>query len=182
MVEVDNFRYAWRQAVKADIPVLKGIMEASILQLMNEFLTPNQVRASFEVMGLDTQLIEDGTYYAILEGDEIIGCGGWSARQTLYGGDQTKGRDARMLNPETDAARIRAMYTHPNYKRRGVGRMTLALCEAKAHAKGFACFELMATLAGKELYQVCGYENVEEETVKTSAGILVPLVKMRKWA
>jgi GNAT superfamily N-acetyltransferase len=101
------------------------------------FLTPEQIAASRMIMGLDTQLIEDGTYYVATVGGELAGCGGWSRRNTLYGGDHSPGRDAALLDPARDAARIRAMYTHPAFARRGVGRLILAVCERAAVAAGF---------------------------------------------
>jgi GNAT superfamily N-acetyltransferase len=93
------------------------------------------VKASYEVMGLDTQLITDGTYFVVEDGDEIAGCGGWSRRATLFGGDHSAGRDAALLDPAHDAARVRAMYTHPDHTRKGVGRMVLDACEAAARAR-----------------------------------------------
>ena len=176
--------FLYRPATAADIPVMVAIMEAAISSLMDDFLTPEQVEASFEVMGLDTQLVEDGTYYVILEGEQIVGCGGWSNRATLYGNNQTKGRDARLLDPARDAARIRAMYTHPDHVRRGVGRMVMELCEEKAQESGFSRCELMATLAGEPLYRACGYKVVEHEEAAASNGATVPLILMEKnvWA
>jgi len=172
--------FSHRSACADDIPAMVAIMEAAISNLMDDFLTPEQVEASFEVMGLDTQLVEDGTYFVILDKEQIIGCGGWSNRATLYGNNQTKGRDARLLNPITDAARIRAMYTHPDHVRRGVGRMIMTLCEGKARENGFSRCELMATLAGEPLYRVCGYRAVEYEDAVAANGVVVPLIKMEK--
>ncbi len=172
--------FTHRVATKDDIPELTSIMHASIGKLQDSFLTPEQVQASYELMGMDTQLIEDGTYYAILAGDEIVGCGGWSRRETLYGANHTKGRNPRLLDPETEAARIRAMYTDPNWARRGIGRMIMDLCEGKARDEGFKTCQLMATLSGEPLYKVCGYKPVVYEDVPTSLGVTVPLIKMEK--
>jgi len=182
MVEVSSNEagFSYRAATAADVPELMAIMKASISTLMNDFLTPEQVEASSETMGLDTQLVEDGTYFVILEGDEIVGCGGWSYRATLYGNNDTKGRDARLLDPAHDAARIRAMYTHPDHARRGIGRLIMELCEGKARENGFSRCELMATLAGEPLYRVCGYKAVEKEEAVASNGVVVPLIKMEK--
>ena len=172
--------FSHRVATRDDIPVLTEIMNASIAKLQQSFLTPEQVAASFELMGMDTQLIDDGTYYAILDGEEIVGCGGWSRRATLYGANHTKGRDATLLTPGTDAARIRAMYTHPGHARRGIGRLIMDLCEKKAAQEGFTRYELMATLSGEPLYRACGYLPVVHEDVPTSSGVTVPLIKMEK--
>ena len=109
-----------RLAVPADMPALSALMDAAIRGLLPAFLTPAQVTASFAVMGLDTQLIADGTYFVITLDGAIAGCGGWSRRATLFGGNHTQGRDARLLDPKTEAARVRAMYTSPDFARRGV--------------------------------------------------------------
>ena len=131
------------------------------------------------VMGLDRQLIADGTYFVVESQGRVAGCGGWSRRATLYGGDHTPGRDATMLDPAIDAARVRAMYTHPAFARRGVGVLILQLCEAAAKAEGFRRLELMATLSGRPLYLRAGFEDIE--TIEDSrGGAPVPLVRMGK--
>ncbi len=122
-------KFSSRPARMADMDTLTALMKASISTLQSAFLNTDQVIASFEVMGLDTQLIEDKTYYVILRHETIVGCGGWSRRATLFGGNHTKGRDDALLDPGRDAARIRAMYTHPNWSRQGIGRLILDLCE-----------------------------------------------------
>jgi GNAT superfamily N-acetyltransferase len=130
-------------------------------------------------MGLDTQLVADGTYFAAeLEG-ALVGCGGWSWRGTLYGGDHSSAlRNDLVLDPARDAARIRAMYTHPAFARRGVGRALLVHCEAAAMAAGFARAELMATLAGEPLYRAQGYHEIERLLSAAVDGVRVPLVRM----
>ena len=130
-------------------------------------------------MGLDTQLVDDGTYYLVEIDGALAGCGGWSRRATLYGGDQSPGRSARLLDPATEPARVRAMYTHPRHTRKGVGRLILSICEAAARAGGFRRVELMATLAGVPLYHACGYEPLER-VVDDRGGAGVPLVRMHK--
>ena len=130
-------------------------------------------------MGLDTQLIDDGTYFIVEQARVLIGCGGWSRRATLYGGDRSPGRDAALLDPNRDAARVRAMYTHPRFTRRGVGRLILRLCEEAAHAEGFSRMELMATKAGEPLYRACGYEPIDQ-LVDARGGAEVPLIRMAK--
>jgi GNAT superfamily N-acetyltransferase len=169
-----------RLATAADDPAMRELMNRAIGELLKPYLPPDAVAASFEIMGIDTQLIADGTYFAVFEGDELTGCGGWSRRATLFGGDHTAGRDAALLDPAREPARVRAMYTDPKYVRRGVGRMILAACEAAARAEGFTRVELAATLAGEPLYRACGYEVIEPFTSRTSAGVEVPLLRMGK--
>src|SRR5258705_4275173 len=131
-------------------------------------------------MGLDTQSIEDGTYSVIESGGRIVGCGGWSRRATLFGGDHSAGRDVALLDPRKDAARVRAMYTDPSFARKGVGRLILKLCETAASHEGFSRVELAATLAGEPLYRACGYEDIERFAADTPSGTRVPLIRMGK--
>jgi GNAT superfamily N-acetyltransferase len=168
-----------RLATRADLAVLSALMDAAISELQKPFLTEAQVRSSRSIMGLDTQLIDDGTYFVVEQDGAIAGCGGWSRRATLYGGDRSPGRDPALLDPAKDPARVRAMYTHPDFTRRGVGRMILTLCEEAARAEGFARAELMATMAGEPLYRACGYEPLES-LVDDRGGAAVPLVRMVK--
>ncbi|HEY2359109.1 MAG TPA: GNAT family N-acetyltransferase [Phenylobacterium sp.] len=173
-----------RLAGAADIPALAAVMAASIAELQRGFLTPAQIEASRMIMGLDRQLIADGTYFVVeAPGSEgsgrIAGCGGWSRRATLYGGDHSPGRDAALLDPAVDPARVRAMYTHPDFARRGVGRLILELCEAAARAEGFTRLELMATLSGRPLYESYGFRAIED-IVDSRGGEPVPLVRMGK--
>ena len=169
-----------RLATAADIPALTALMDRSISLLLPAFLSPEQVAASHEIMGLDTQLIADGTYFVIESGGAIAGCGGWSRRATLFGGDHTSGRDAALLDPATDAARVRAMYTDPAFTRRGVGRLILSLCEERAATEGFKNCEMAATMGGEPLYVACGYHRIEPFEAATSTGVRVPLVRMGK--
>jgi GNAT superfamily N-acetyltransferase len=175
-----NSAFAHRLARRGDIPALTVLMAASIRELLRGFLSPQVVEASFDVMGLDTQLIEDGTYFVVESGDVIAGCGGWSRRATLFGGDHSSRRDAALLDPRKDAARVRAMYTSPPFARRGLGRLVLDLCERAAAAEGFARVELAATMAGEPLYRACGYQDIERFEAETRTGIRVPLIRMGK--
>ena len=168
-----------RLARREDIPDLTALMEAAIAELQKPFLSPGQIASSRAIMGLDTQLIDDGTYFVVEAAGALAGCGGWSRRATLYGGDRSPGRDAALLDPAKDPARVRAMYTHPAYVRQGVGRLILLLCEEAARAEGFKQVELMATMAGEPLYRACGYEPVER-TSDDRGGTAVPLLRMRK--
>ena len=168
-----------RLATRYDLDALKSLMDAAIAENQKSFLTPEQIASSRTIMGLDTQLVDDGTYFVIEHNGEIAGCGGWSRRATLYGSNQTPGRDAALLDPMKDAARIRAMYTHPRHTRNGVGRLIMTLCENAARAEGFRTMELMATMSGKPLYEVCGYLPVEPIS-DDRGGTPVPLLRMRK--
>ena len=157
---------------------MRVIVNDAIGVLQVTYLTPDQITSSRAIMGLDIQLVEDGTYFVVECDGEIVGCGGWSSRSTLYGNDATPGRNAALLNPSTEPARVRAMYTDPQFARRGVGRLILTLCESAAAAEGFE-LELMATLSGYPLYQSFGFVDLEEVTDETG-GAPVLLVRMRK--
>ena len=168
-----------RLATPDDLPALAAVMDAAIRELQAPFLTPDQIAASRTIMGLDAQLVDDRTYFVVELEDAIAGCGGWSRRQTMYGGDHTPGRSPAPLDPAVDAARIRAMYTHPRFARRGVGRLILHLCEEAARAEGFRRVELVATLAGEPLYSACGYQVLERFS-DDRGGAPVPLVRMAR--
>jgi GNAT superfamily N-acetyltransferase len=155
-------------------------MDLAIRHLQAPYLSEAEIAASFDIMGLDTQLIDDETYYVVQDGSEIVGCGGWSKRATLYGGNHSASRDASLLDPEHDAARIRAMYTHPDHARRGIGRLILKACEAAAAAERFRHAELVATLSGEPLYSACGYRLVEEMHAETASDVAIPVRSMRK--
>jgi GNAT superfamily N-acetyltransferase len=130
--------------------------------------------------GVDTQLIIDGTYYIAETDDIVVGCGGWSKRNTLYGGDQHKETEDPLLNPERDAARIRAFFVHPDYARQGIGRQIINVCESAAVSAGFSSFELGATLPGVPLYTVMGYTAIERIDARLPDGEVLGIVKMRK--
>lgn len=172
--------FAHRLATLADLPALERLMAMSIRRFIGEHFDAARVEASFEIMGVDTQLIEDGTYFAVVHAGEIVGCGGWSRRATMFGGDHSQGRDARRLDPATEPARIRAMYTHPDFGRRGIGRLVLSLCESAARGEGFRTLELVATIAGEPLYAAQGFRVFERIDVPTSRGVTVPCARMRK--
>lgn len=173
-------RYTWRHAQIADAPQLELLMNAAIAQLLAPYLPPDEVTASFTIMGLDRQLIEDGTYMVVECETRIVASGGWSARATLFGGDHTQGRDAAILDPATEPARMRAMYTHPDHTRRGLGRFILAESENEAQGRGFRRATLVATMAGLPLYRACNYREVEHFREATPTGVSVPLVRMEK--
>ncbi|MGH6877057.1 MAG: GNAT family N-acetyltransferase [Rhizomicrobium sp.] len=154
-------------------------MNDSIGELQRDFLDADRIAASRLLMGLDTELIFDGTYFVVEMESALAGCGGWSRRATHYGGDHSPGRESTLLDPAHDAARIRAMYTAPAFARRGVGRLILSLGEAAAAAEGFTRVELVATLAGEPLYAACGYTEIERFE-DSRGGAPVPLVRMGK--
>lgn len=174
-------RFTHRIAGLDDLEALRAVMRRSIETLQDDFLTPEQVRASHHVMGLDTQLVQDGTYFVVERDGRIAGCGGWSWRSTLYGGDDSMvSREPRPLDPATEPARIRAMYTDPDFARQGVGRLVIELCEAAAVRAGFRRATMMATMAGVPLYAACGYGEVEQVLSAPVEGVRVPLVRMEK--
>ena len=153
-----------RQASLDDVPAMRAIMDEAIVELQRGFISAEQIESSKAVMGIDTQLIEDGTYYVVELDSTIAGCGGWSRRATLYGHDSTTGRDAHLLDPATEPARVRAMYTNPAFTRRGVGRLILETCERAAGAEGFTRLSLVSTLAGVPLYTAYGFVETEPWT------------------
>jgi GNAT superfamily N-acetyltransferase len=168
-----------RLARHDDMPALLPLIDAAIGELQKGFLNDAQIASSRAIMGIDTQLIDDGTYFVVLSDGELAGCGGWSRRATLYGGDHSDGRDPALLDPARDPAKVRAMYTDPAYARRGVGRLILALCESVAAAEGFGTLELMGTLSGRPLYEAAGF-TVMEHVTDDAGGAVVPLVRMCK--
>jgi GNAT superfamily N-acetyltransferase len=169
-----------RRATEPDIPALGALVAAAIDELQRPFLDAAQIAASHRVMGIDSQLIADGTYFVVETEGRLAGCGGWSRRAALIGGDHTAGMgDQSLVDPESSPAKVRAMYTHPDFARRGVGRMILDRCEAAAAAEGFRELELMATMAGRPLYAAAGFVEVEPASVDAD-GIPIPVVIMRK--
>ncbi len=169
-----------RLATRPDLPALREVMALAIDHGQRDFLETAKVVASRGFMGLDTQLIDDGTYFLVETANRVIGCGGWSRRATLYGGDHSASlREPRQLDPKCEAARVRAMYTHPDFTRQGVGRLILSACEGAASEAGFGNVELMATLAGQPLYRACGYHEIEQTSARVDE-VDVPLVRMGK--
>jgi GNAT superfamily N-acetyltransferase len=168
-----------RLARRDDAQALSALIEAAISELQKPFLDERQIAASHAFMGLDTQLIDDGTYFIVEDAGQIVGCGGWSRRATLYGNDNSSGRDAKLLMPEKDPARIRAMYTHPSHVRKGIGRLIIRLCENAARNAGFHRVELMSTMSGVPLYLACGYQE-EAHITSIDGGAAVPLTRMTK--
>lgn len=176
-----GFPFGIRLATDGDEPVLCGIIARSLRVLSEGLYTPDQVEGALQgACAVDTQLLRDGTYFVVTDGDRIVACGGWSYRQTLFGGDAREGRDPELLDPAVDAAKIRAFFVDPDYARRGIGRVLVARCEAEARRRGFSRFELMSTLPGIPLYRKCGYEPGEPIRYPLPNGLDIEFVPMHK--
>jgi len=177
-------RFTHRLATEADVRAIEDLMKAAIAENMKDFLTGEEISATQESMGLDTTLISDRTYFVVETVQDgtalIVGCGGWSRRRTLYGGDQTAGRDDSYADPATDAARIRAMYTRPGWIRQGVGSLLLRLGENAARAAGYKAIELGATLSGEPLYRARGYRETARQTLTGANGSPSVVIVMHK--
>ncbi len=175
-----------RLATETDIPALHELIEASVRGLQAGDYTAGQIEGALgTVLGLDTQLIRDQTYFVAEtynQNAEVrsIGCGGWSKRKTLFGADRGPGRLPELLDPETDAAKVRAIFVHPEFARRGLGSLILARVEAEAAAAGFRRFEMGSTLTGVPLYKLKGYVEVERIAVPLANGEALPVVRMVK--
>jgi GNAT superfamily N-acetyltransferase len=171
-----------RAATPADIPVLHKLIERSGIGLSAGFYTPEQARAlTREVFGVDTQLIRDGTYFAVEDGTRIVACGGWSRRSTPYGGDQHKAGPDRLLDPAVEAAKIRAFFVDPGMERQGLGSLLMQHCTDQALAAGFTALELTATMPGVPLYTAHGFVPVRDLNLPLGGGqVAVPLTLMRK--
>jgi N-acetylglutamate synthase-like GNAT family acetyltransferase len=185
-----------RKARAEDVPVLKSLIELSVRGLQAQDYSPTQIeRALATVYGVDSQLIADGTYFVVEAGAgadqmkdptsdpppaRIVGCGGWSKRKTLYGGDHWTGREDSLLDSQTDAAKIRAFFVHPDWVRRGIGSIILEACEAAALSEGFQRLEMGATLTGIPFYRARGYAELESLGVALPNGESLPIVRMAK--
>ena len=168
-----------RPARPAEVPRLNALIALSATELSRGFYSPAQVEGLVNyVFGVDTQLLIDGTYFAVQRDADLVACGGWSGRETLFGGDQAKGDADPLLDPATEAARIRAFFVHPNCARQGLGRRLLVHCEDAARAAGFTRAELMATLPGEPLYRALGYAPIEPVSHRLPDGQVVDFVRM----
>jgi N-acetylglutamate synthase-like GNAT family acetyltransferase len=173
-----------RPAVSADIPALQDLIRASVLELQAADYTSEQRERALElVFGVDTQLVQDRTYFVAqaMAGTKVItACGGWSKRKTLYGSDHCAGREDALLDPTRDAAKIRAFFVHPAWARRGIGSRILEVCETAAWAAGFRRLEMGATLTGVPLYRARGYVEREHREVPLGPGLSLAIVHMEK--
>jgi N-acetylglutamate synthase-like GNAT family acetyltransferase len=168
-----------RRAVLSDVGALNELISRSAAVLSRGYYAPAQIDSLIaHVFGVDTQLIHDGTYYVIEREGRLVACGGWSGRRTLFGGDQAKDSSDPVLDPATEAARVRAFFVHPSAARQGLGRRLLTHCEAAARAAGFQRAELMATLPGEPLYRAFGYEALEPVQHHLPDGMVVDFVRM----
>ena len=173
--------FAIRKAERRDIPEIERVMRESITGISSRSYDAKQVESSLQFIAhLDRDLVNDGTYFVVDNDGQIVGCGGWSRRARLYAGSGSASGDARMLDPKTEAARIRAMFVAPGFERRGIGRMILDRCESDARAAGFRRLELMAMLSGEAMYAACGYRAVENVPAKLEDGTPFPLTRMEK--
>ena len=174
-------RFTLRRALLSDRATLESLIALSSRVLSRDDYTTEQIEAALgTAWGVDTELIADGTYFVVEAEGEIVACGGWSRRKTLFGSDSHHGRQSDLLDPSHDAARIRAFFVSPVWTRHGIGRMLLEHCEADARRAGFRRTELMATLPGKRLYAACGSSAGEPVQHLLPAGITIEFVPMRK--
>ena len=170
-----------RPAAPSDVPVLDALIRTSARGLTRGFYTPEQVESAIRyVFGVDSQLIADGTYFAAVSGSAIVGCGGWSKRATLYGGDQAGRRSAELLDPSRDAARIRAFFVAPSEARSGIGSLILDASEGAARAAGFLRLSLMATLPGVPFYLARGYTAAASTCESLPDGTTIEFVPMER--
>jgi GNAT superfamily N-acetyltransferase len=174
--------FSLRLATPRDVPELAELIPRSVRALSEGIYSPQQIEAAIErIFGVDSQLIEDGTYFVAEAGGRIVGAGGWSRRRTLYGGDRHKGgAPDDLLDPASDAARIRAFYVDPAWARRGIGRAILSLCERAALGAGFSRLELLATLPGVPLYSALGYAEIRPVAEPLGGGLTLPAIVMAK--
>lgn len=182
LLSLESIMTKIRLATLDDVDVLNNLIQASVRGLSREEYSPDEINGGLQdIFGVDTQLIQDETYYVIEdERDTIVACGGWSKRKTLYGGNQFIDREDELLTPTTDPAKIRAFFVHPEHARKGYGRLLLNYCEEQALNQGFSSFEMMATLPGVKLYTKCGYLKNSENYRHLSNGCTLGFFKMKK--
>ncbi|MGA2190007.1 MAG: GNAT family N-acetyltransferase [Steroidobacteraceae bacterium] len=172
---------ALRKAARGDVPVIESLIARSARGLSAAEYTRGQIEGALRgAFGVDSQLLEDQTYFVAEEDGAIVGCGGWSYRSTLFGGDARAGRDASLLDPGRQAAKIRAFFVDPQQARRGIGSLLLERCEQEARAHGFTQVELMATLPGVKLYAARGYAGTDRVSFDVGSGQTIEFVPMRK--
>ena len=171
----------FRRASLADIPGIEQLIALSARSLSRDDYSEEQIEAALgAALGVDSQLVRDGTYFVAETAGKPVACGGWSWRKTLFGGDGQADREPESLDPHRDAARIRAFFVHPDWARRGLGRTTLELCEEEARKSGFTSAELMATLPGERLYRSCGYVSQNSIQHALPSGVVIQFVPMHK--
>jgi GNAT superfamily N-acetyltransferase len=174
-------KWPLRLATEEDIPILEALIPQSVRALQVPYYSSEQMDAALgPIFGVDRQLIQDGTYFIVEQNGEIIGSGGWSHRRSLYGSDRDRLIKDPELNPERDAARIRAFFVHPQWARRGIGRSIMVACEQAILAAGFHRVEIVATLAGEPLYASFGYSVTERYEIPMLGELTLPVVRMTK--
>jgi GNAT superfamily N-acetyltransferase len=167
--------------VAGDIPEIESLIPISVRKLQAQYYSPAQMEAAIgTVFGVDRQLIRDGTYFVVESEGKVIGCGGWSRRASLFGSDHARTAEDRELDPQSDPARIRAFFVHPEWARQGVGSSIMAACEQSIAEAGFRAVVIVSTLAGEPLYASFGYETLERFEVGLSNGLVLPAVRMGK--
>lgn len=170
-----------RRATPSDIPQIAALIELSVNGLQAGDYSPSQRAAALgSVFGIDTNLIGDGTYLIAELGGQMVGCGGWSKRQAMFGADSLAASQSAFLDPPIDAARIRAFFVHPDFARRGIGAKILLACENAASNAGFKRFELGSTLTGIPLYSAYGYTPIKRIDTPLPNGETLPIVLMGK--
>lgn len=161
--------------------VIQELIAESARRLSREHYSEDQIEAAIAtVFGVDTTLIEDGTYFVVESDGKLVGCGGWSKRKTLFGGDQFASRNTGPIDPESEPAKIRAFFIHPDHARKGIARAILSRCEDEARVQGFRALELMATLPGIEFYKSCGFKETGNLDLDLTEGVKLELIPMRK--
>ncbi|MBI3877675.1 MAG: GNAT family N-acetyltransferase [Verrucomicrobia bacterium] len=179
--ESQSATWPLRLAREEDVSALEALIPRSVRALQAPYYSPEQMNAALgSIFGVDRQLIRDGTYFVAERGAHIVGCGGWSKRCSLYGSDHGRAKEDAELNPERDAARIRAFFVHPDWARRGIGRCIINACEKAIVEARFRKIDIVATLAGEPLYAAFGYSVVERYEIAMSAGLSLPAVRMTK--
>ena len=164
-----------------DIPALETLIPLSVRALQAPYYSSAQIESALgPVFSVDGQIIRDSTYFVVEQEGQVIGCGGWSKRKSLYGGDRGRESEDQQLDPRRDAARVRAFFVHPAWARRGIGRSILAACEQAIVAAGFHTVDPVATLAGEPLYAAFGYTAVERYEIPMAGGASLPVVRMSK--
>lgn len=180
-MNTQSSQFNYRKATSADVDRIKAIIVESVHGLGSTDYNESQRNAALgSAFGLDTELINDKTYFVVEVQSEIIACGGWSKRKTLFGGDQQVGRQSELLNPDTESARIRAFFVTPNWARHGIGRRLIELCESEALEHGFHSTELVATLPGHRLYRACGYIGEKRLEYKLPGDVAIHFIPMKK--
>ncbi len=183
MTTSPNVSVDWkpRLAREEDIPALEALIPISVRALQAPYYSSAQIEAALgPVFGVDRQLIRDSTYFVVEHDAEIVGCGGWSKRKSMYGGDNGRAGEDAQLDRHRDPARVRAFFVHPVWARRGIGRSIMVACERAVIEAGFRSVDIVATLAGEPLYASFGYAVVERYEIAMTGGLRLPVIRMTR--